>query len=209
MKKLLLSLTLLAATLTAGAQLTSSGAFTSAPAKVFPLLDNMTRLDMVDYFNSGMSTGSDNKLSGKSMITELTPEAMTIKMTDSSTDQIVVLQNGSAPIIALITTVATPGLDSSISFYDDSWNPLPEGNFFSRPDWKQWLTPEGAPNEAVVQMQVPFMLASYVYDPATGVLTVTNNLPQFLDKEVYDDISTYLYPSLTYSWNGKKFVASK
>ena len=30
--------------------LTASEAFTSAPRSVFPLLDNNTRLDMVDYF---------------------------------------------------------------------------------------------------------------------------------------------------------------
>lgn len=209
MKKLLLSLSLLAISATASAQLTASSAFSSAPSKVFPLLDMMTRLDMVDYFNSGMDKSSDNKLAGKSVITAMTPEALTIRMTDSSTSQLVVLQGDKAPVIALISTVATPGLDSSMSFYDDSWNLLPAEKFFIRPDWKQWLTPAGSANEAEVSMQVPFMLASYSYNPSDGTLTVTNNLSQFLDKEVYDDIASYLYPVLTYRWDGKKFVMVK
>ena len=44
-------------------------------------------------------------------------------------------------------------------------------------------------------------------DPATSELTLTNNLARFLDKDVYSMIESYLRPSLTYSWNGKKFTA--
>lgn len=51
---------------------------------------------------------------------------------------------------------------------------------------------------------VPFMLAEYVYDPATSTLSLTNNLKEFLSPDVYQLVSDYLRPSLTYRWDGKR-----
>lgn len=188
----------------ASAQLTAADAFTSAPASVFPLLDRNTRLDMVDYVKSGLSTPSANALKGSSTITAMSPGALSVRMTDSSTAQVIVLPAGSDSVIAVISTVAAPGLDSSISFYTTGWKPADGKKYFSKPDWKDW-TVAGA-DVSEVTMQTPFMLASYVYDPDTGKLTLTNNLSRFLDKDVYDDISDSLHPELTYTWNGKKFT---
>ena len=101
-------------------------------------------------------------------------------------------------IIALISTVATPGLDSDIRFYDTDWNPLPTENYFTKPGWKEWLTESGSKNEADVTI-----------DPSTSTLTLTNNLDKLLDKALYDDISSDLMPSLTYEWTGKAFKAKK
>lgn len=205
-KKLFLTAVMLAGALTSMAELTAADAFTSAPQNVFPLLDRNTRLDMVDYVKSGLSTPSQNSLQGRSAITELTPQALTVKMSDSSAAQIAVLQGAKGEVIALISTVATPGLDSTIRFYDSSWKPLDGAAFFSKPGWNEWLTDNGRENREEVTMQVPFMLASYRIDPASSQLVLTNNLSRFLDKDVYSMIESYLRPSLTYSWNGKKFV---
>lgn len=207
MKKLLLIVALLAGALTSMAQLTAADAFTSAPQGIFPLLDRNTRLDMVDYYKNNMSTPSQNALEGRSAITEMTPESLTVKMTDSSAAQLMVLSGSKGQVIALINTVATPGLDSTLKFYDGEWKPLNASSFFTKPGWDDWMTAEGKDNEAEVMMQVPFMLASYRIEPSSSVLTLTNNLSRFLDKEVYASLASLLKPSLTYSWNGKKFVA--
>ena len=53
------------------------------------------------------------------------------------------------------------------------------------------------------------MLVSYKYDPASKNLVLTNNLSKFLDKELYESISSYLMPQLVYAWNGTKFVLKK
>ncbi len=211
LKRLLSSITAIAAGSMAVmfAQLTASEAFTSAPNSVFPLLDSNTRLDMVDYYNNGLSTPSSNSLNGQSAITSMTDKALTVKMTDSSTSQIIVLGDGADSVIGVISTVATPGLDSKISFFDNKWNPLPADRFFTVPSLKAWLSDEGKGNEAEVTMQVPFMLASYSYDPTTGTLTATNNLSTFLDSDIYSIISQYLRDKLVYTWNGKKFSPVK
>lgn len=212
MKKYLLTLVCIACSLTtvvAQSSMTAADFFTSAPQSVFPLLDRNTRLDMVDYFNSGMTTPSQNKLDGRSVITEMTPESVTVKMTDASAIQLVALKGEKGTIIALINTVATPALDSSIKFFDSKWTPIKQSDCFAKPDWNEWLTESGRKNKDDVMMQVPFILASYRIDPSTFVLTLTNNLSRFLDKEIFDDITPYINLQLTYTWVGSKFKLSR
>jgi len=185
--------------------------FASAPRTVFPLLDTNTRLDMIDYFRNGMSTPSQNALEGKSQITELTSDYMNVKMTDSSSSQLVLLKDGKRMLVVLINTVATPGLDSTMKFYmydpdDGQWGAQVVKGYFNKPGWKEWLTSEGRSHQDEVEMQVPFMLVSYKYEPATGELVLSNNLSKFLDKDVYDSISSYLHPRLVYVWTGSKFA---
>lgn len=209
MKKILFVIVFLASVFPAMAQLTAAEAFTSAPQGIFPLLDRNTRLDMVDYYKNGMSNPSQNALDGRSLISEMTDESLSVRMTDSSSAQLVVLTAPKGQVIAIISTVATPGLDSNIKFYDATWRPLDLNSYFTKPGWKEWLTESGRANEDEVMMQVPFMLASFRIDPATLKLTLTNNLSRFLDKDVYESLSSYLRPSLVYIWNGKKFTPEK
>ncbi|MDE5649525.1 MAG: DUF3256 family protein [Duncaniella sp.] len=187
-----------------------AAAFASAPRTVFPLLDTNTRLDMIDYFRSGMSTPSQNALEGKSQITELEPGYLSVKMTDSSTAQLVLLDDGKQGVVAVINTVATPGLDSSMKFYlydkaNAKWGAPATKVYFTRPGWKEWMTPEGKSRQDEVEAQVPFLLVSYKYNPSTKELVLTNNLSKFLDKDIYDSISSYLLPQLVYTWDGGKF----
>ncbi len=100
---------MIAVTPSAMAQLKSVDAFTNAPMSVFPLLDKNARLDMVDYFNSGSSTATQNSLQGRSRVTELTDNDIKIAMTDASSYQLSILTDKSnGGCIALISTVATP-----------------------------------------------------------------------------------------------------
>lgn len=86
----------------AQAQLTAAQAFVAAPRQVFPMLDNNARLDMIDYFNSGMATGTANSLKGKSRIAALSTLSMSISMTEASDYQLALLPAGSDTIIAVI-----------------------------------------------------------------------------------------------------------
>lgn len=184
------------------AQLTAEQAFADAPSSIFPLLDKNARLDMIDYFKSGSSTPSQNAFQGTSRITALSPAQVSVAMTDATKYDIIVLPQGGAQIIALIQTVATPAPDSHITFYNSSWSQLKE-TLFTPPTMQDWLTAKGAKDSSQVSNLVPFMLASYSYDPATSVLTLTNNLKAFLSADIYSMISSDLLPSLTYKWNGK------
>lgn len=205
MKKLfLLLIAALAAAGIHAESLTAAKAFTEAPASVFPLLDAPTRLDMVDYSAAGMTTASKNNLGGNSVITEMTPDKLTIKMSDASTHTLFILPASPEPMIGLIRTVATPGNDSSLSLYTAQWQP---SKTFAAPGLKDWVTDKA--HMADVELMVPFMLVGYDYDPQTQQLTLTNNLQSFLSEDVYAMVAPYMASKLVYSWDGRRFVPVK
>ncbi len=188
----------------------ASEAFISAPANVFPLLDHNTRLDMVDYFNSGSTTASTNSLSGKSRITALSPEKVDIDMSDASDYSVFTLPDGKgSSSIGLISTVATPVADSNLKVFTSDWSSDVTSKSFTPPVLSDWLTPEGKKNIDEVESIVPFMATSYSFDPASGTLTVTNNTESFLTSDVYDTVRDYLLNTLTYKWDGKRFTLRK
>ncbi|MCC8070695.1 MAG: DUF3256 family protein [Bacteroidales bacterium] len=193
-------------TATIGAQgLTASEAFASAPQQIFPLLDLNTRLDMMDYFNSGSTTASTNNLQGKSRITTLNDDNMIIELTEATTCQLAILPAGKDTIIAVITTVATPVADSSLALYSDDWETDLTARAWKAPTLLEWLTTDGRSHRDEVEGIVPFMLVKYTYDPSQQVLTLTNNTSAFLGDDVYSIVGSYISPVLTYRWTGKAF----
>ncbi|MDE7449967.1 MAG: DUF3256 family protein [Paramuribaculum sp.] len=187
----------------------ASEAFVNAPANVFPLLDYNTRLDMVDYFNSGSSTASTNSLSGKSRITALSPDKVDIDMSDASDYSVFLLPDGKDGAIGVISTVATPVADSNLRMFTSDWSNDITSKSFTAPTLTDWLTPAGKKNIDEVETIVPFMTTSYAYNPSTKTLTVTNNTESFLTSDVYDTVRDYLLNTLTYKWDGKRFTLSK
>ena len=193
----------LAGALTVSAQLTAESAFTSAPAEVFPLLERNSRLDMIDYFRSGLDTPTANRLDGGSRVTALSDSKMDLNLSDASSAQIVLLPAGSDTIIAVVNTLAMPGKDSSVSFYSSQWKKLSGENIFKAPIMDDWMT-KGHSTREVTDV-TPFMIASITIDPAAGSLTVNNNLSAFLAPEVYESIAPAMLPQLTYKWDGRRF----
>lgn len=197
----------LAGALTASAQLTAEKAFTSAPAQVFPLLERNSRLDMIDYFRSGLETPTANRLDGGSRVTALTDRQVELSLSDASTAQIVLLPGGNDTIIAVVKTLAMPGKDSSVSFYTSAWESLLSGEIFTAPAMEDWMV-KGHKVREVTDV-APFMLSSITIDPSTGTLTVSNNLSSFLAPEVYETISPAMLPVLTYTWDGRRYRAAR
>lgn len=184
--------------------LSASKCFTEAPDAVIPLIDKNTRLDMVDYFTAGMKKTSANKLMGASAIVEMNDTSVTLNVTDSVRCQIFVLNpQAQAPIIGVITTYSGPLPDSSISFYTTRWQKL--SGILPTPTLSAWLTPEGAKNRSMMEEQLPFILASYEFDPARQTIVATNNTEAYFAKDDEPAALGMLKPELTYSWDGKKF----
>lgn len=204
MKKLLATLMLVPALWAGAAAITPEDAFTTAPAEVFPLLDRNSRLDMVDYFRSGLDTPTANRLDGRSAVTALTPGSITIRLSEVSTAQLALLPVRGDTIVALVTTLNVPAKDSSIAFYTSDWKPLPVGNYYKAPAMADW-TAKGH-RVAELEQAVPFMLAAIDIDTAAGTLTLSNNLASFLAPEVYEQISSAMLPAITYRWDGKRFA---
>lgn len=165
---------------------------------------------MIDYFNSSMSTASTNALSGKSRITSLSPDKLTIEMTNASTYELDLLKTAKGDtLIALISTVATPAHDSQLAVYSHDWSTNITGNIFDKPVLDDWLTPSGKDNKGDVEALVPFLLIGYTYDPTMSILTLTNNTQEFLSPDIYEIVSDYFLPTITYKWDGKHLVKQK
>lgn len=204
-QQLILSLLLSASALCCAAQTpTAADIFAAAPQTIFPLLDHTTRLEMIEYFKAAPSTPSKNIFDGSSTITDMTPQSLTVKLTDSSQAQIALLPDGNDTIIILITTLATPGLDSTVAFYTTDWQPLPATKYHKPPTLNDWLV--SSSDEGLVNAIVPFMLASAQFDPAAATLTYTCRLADYLGNDTFSTISSSLHPTITYTWTGKKFT---
>ncbi len=192
-------------------------AFIGLPDVALPLLQGNVRLDMIDYFASGMKTPSANALAGKSRITSLTPDKLTAEITPASSVTLCLLPSGKKEVVAMITTYALPQPDSKISFFEMtklawdsvSMTPLPQHKVFTIPSMKEWLTDNGKQNRQDVERLVPFMPVSYTYSPATKTLTLSNNVNDLVAEADRDSVSALLKKELHYRWDGKKFKLQK
>lgn len=81
--KLIMILTAVA-TMPAAWALTASQAFIDAPVNVFPTIDRLTRLDMIDYFNSGSQKPSKNSFKGDCRILTASESQITVSTSEVS-----------------------------------------------------------------------------------------------------------------------------
>ncbi len=188
---------------------TISDAFATAGGNIIPLLERNVRLDMIDYYNSGMDRPSHNTLGGSSVFTRMDDMSMRVRLTDASNYQLAALPAGADTLVAVIATVLTPAPDSKMAVYTNSWDKELTRSIFRTPSLSDWLTAEGRRHRDEVAKLVPFKLTAYDYDPATATLTLTDNTRQCLSEEVYETVRPYLKEKLVYRWNGKKFTAVK
>lgn len=184
--------TLIAAIAVAGR--TAADFFVSAPTSIMPLLDENTRLDMLDYFRYGSSTASANRFDGQARLTAEDSLSVSYELTKTAVGQMAVLEAGGDTIVMVITTVATPHPDSAVAFYDKSWKPLRKA-VIDLPGRDDWLVGDPGDDDPL-----PFVLAEAVYDPAGRVLTFTNVMDRYF--AVAPD---YLRRSISYTFDGKKF----
>lgn len=189
--------------------ITAEQAFVSAPESVLPLLNRNTRLDMVDYYNSGSETASKNKLSGNSRVTSIKINDLRFEKSIASSCQIVILNmNNGMEIIALIETVKTPVADSQITFYTTDWKKI-DSKYFSEPELEDWLTSEGKKNIKEIESTISFMLVEYEYDTVKNELILRNNISQMLSEEIFKSIKSSFLAQLRYRWTGKQFKLIK
>lgn len=184
-------------------------AFETAPVRIFPSIDSLTRLDMLDYYRAGMDKPSKNAFNGHARVTDLNASQITVETSEAAEKTINLIPRGkNDTIIMLITTVKTPAEDSSVRFYTRDWKPIDKG-LFMVPALDSWLTPEGQSNRETLEDAVPYMLAKITYEPEGRRLTLTNNLGDYLPEEVKDIAGNSLRGSLTFYWDGHKMVAEK
>lgn len=183
--------------------------FVSAPQLVFPTLFDSMKLDMIDYYNSGMDKSSTNLYEGQSRITSIAPQSLTVELSPASHSQIALLPSSADTLVMVLHTLLVPGADSQLTIYTSDWSKNITSRHFTQPDFALWLTADGKKHADKVDAMVPFLLVGYEYNPETQTLTLTNNVEQCLSKEAYRDVKDYLLTSLQYKWDGHKFQLLK
>ena len=197
----------------ASAQQTPASLFINAPQSRFPFLPKMKRMDMVDYYNSGVGRGSDNLLGGKSRILELTPDQIKVELVEggmSTTTLSIVPYAKNDSLVIAVSNVSTPAPDGMISFYTTDWKEVDTNRLFEAPTFDDWL-PKGIDRTLRddIRNAVPFVMAQYSFDPSTQILILTQTAAQYLPKADYAIAKDHLVKELRYKWNGKKMEKIK
>lgn len=212
-QRLLLFITLLLPLLPVKGQTAVEEAFKSMPDSLLPILDAGTRLDMLDYFNSGMSTPSGNLAGGKSRILSITPQAMDVALSSASRLQIAALPAKADTLVLVIHTVETPAPDSRVAVYSRDWLTDLSASAFKAPEFKDWLTEEGMRNMDEIRRTVPFLITSASFSilpDGTGIMTlVLGDFATYLSTDSAERLAPWFKQELQYRWTGKKFRIQK
>jgi len=132
MKKLfiILILALVAAVATADT-LTIRGLFTEMPDSIIPYLSRNNRLDFIDFMDSKMKAEVTNDFGGKSLMTALSDDSLSIRLNEACRLNILLLTvtqpvDSSNQVIALVQTIGREGEgeDTNVEFYSVRWRQL-------------------------------------------------------------------------------------
>lgn len=180
--------------LSARAEFNAERALAGMPAEILEPLMPQTLLDLVEYAREGMFDHAEkNAFGGDARIEVLGPMRAEVVTGVGRTLTLDLLTAKGDTLIALIETLETPVRDSHLTVYDRNWQPRPK--MWTEPKGADWFTEQGRKNSADVREKVPFILSEYSFNPATGILTLTNRT----------DDTIYTKPSLTYNWTPKGF----
>ena len=115
--------------------------FRLMPDSLFPTLSANNRLDMIDFMDSHMKAEVTNLLGGKSEMTALGDDSLTIRMSESLTVQMLLLKpmemvDSCSQVVCLIEQFGTDSLslDTKIEFYTPQWQKLDERPRLSESD---------------------------------------------------------------------------
>ena len=111
--------------------LTVRNLFKDVPDGVFPYLSTNNRLDFIDFIDSNMKAEVTNDLGGKSIMTSLADDSLTIQMNDECIVDLLLLKaaqpvDSCAQVIVLVRTVGLPNhaQESEVVYYSVIWSRL-------------------------------------------------------------------------------------
>lgn len=178
--------------------------FAMAPDDVLPLLPPNTRLDMLDYYNSGLARPSRNAAGGEAVITASDSRRLAFQLGDSTTCELAVFTAGPDTLVALVETIRFPMADSSIQWFDAQWQPVRPP--LSEPTLADWLTRDGRRRRAEAEEALPFMTAEATTDPAQGTITLTRTIDSYFLPGTAPEALSLTHPALVYRLSGRRFV---
>jgi hypothetical protein len=205
---LCLSLALLPLT---GMARTISDFFASEPGNIFPLLTRTSRLDMVDYYNSGKTVAIANNLEGESSLLQLDSAYLKVQTSKNRIVEMRMRTAGKDTVITVIETVMTPVPDSRLTQWNVHWQRFTSDKLFAMPGIDDFIIRK-MPHDLRADLQdaMIFPLIQLTFKgEGHDIIEAAHGLEQFLAKEEYQRYSSYLKPSISYRFNGLKIKPVK
>lgn len=168
----------------------------------FDAISATTRLDMLDYAQSGLATPSNNRQGGVARILSISD--MSIKLTPATSVEtsLDVLTAGKDTVLMVIETLPLPQKDSRISFYDTQWRPLKKAPL-TTPKLSDWMATNDKAALEQAQLQLPFILSTAEYDHETRTLTLTNTMDRYFVPEDTPAALSQMHKRLTFRLEDK------
>ena len=166
------------------------------PDSVLQLLTKVNREDCVDFVEAGMTASVTNRFGGVTELAALTDDYALWHYTTSSEVEMRLLPvSDSTNVICLVHRVSLPCTDSSVHFYDSSWNPLRSVDCLAE-------SPLPVEDDGLMMTRV------YRLSPDGDALTLDVVSERYTspdgDAALRADTTT-----VRFSWNGAQFVAEE
>ena len=107
---------------------TMKDVFMQMPSSLMPYLSENNRLDMIDFMDSGMKAEVTNLLNGRSEMTALGDDSLTIRLSEALTVHMLLLKTATPidschQVVCLAWRLGTDfsSLDTKIEFYTPKW----------------------------------------------------------------------------------------
>lgn len=168
----------------------------------FPIIDATTRLDMLDYAHSGLTTPSNNRQSGVARIISINDTTLTLTPATGVYTSLSMLTSKSDTVLMVIETLPLPQYDSRITFYDTRWQPAKRAPL-ATPTLQDWFDTKDKQVIEAARNEIPFILCTASYDHATRILTLTNTLDKYFAPEDTPKSMTQMRTHLYYQLDDK------
>ncbi len=185
--------------------------FAIEPGNIFPLLTRTSRLDMVDYYNSGQQVAVPNNLAGEARLLEMDSAYLKVQTSGSRVVEMRMRKAGKDTVVTVIETVLTPVPDSRLTQWNAHWQRYTSDKIFVKPGIDDFIVRK-MPGELRADLQ-DAMIFPLVQLTFTGenhdIIEATHGLEQFLVPSEYKRFSDYLKPSLSFRFKGLKIIPVK
>ena len=111
--------------------LTIRSLFTEMPDAIIPYLTKTNRLDFIDFMDSNMKAEVNNELEGKSLMTALGDDSLTIRLNDACTVKMLLLPtlepvDSSRHVIVLVRSLSLEDrvVENDVAYYTVRWRQL-------------------------------------------------------------------------------------
>lgn len=190
---------------TASAQLTARSAFTSAPASLLLTLPSSQRLDMLDYYDSGLDRASKDVFGSDCRIDTLAANLITVEIGNVRKLSLYILDDGvKKPLIMAVDRLSTPAVDSSISFYNSKWEQLPTDRIISLPLLADWTGNIAGDKRERIENALPFVMYNADFNPESQQLALSLSTDGYVAREDSALVADSLKKAIIYTFNPKK-----